>query len=930
MGIKIKHYLCYTIVVVAFCCCFGFWLADSLTRVNVVRQNSIYLNNNNYSRIKELQSAVHAKLSQEDELILYGSSNAKYRHRDFATLHKKFPSNKTYFAHSLYLLPFFSYESVFDGCKNTKLKESYADLQETYLKLLGALNRAEKLEPDNAFYNYCKAQLYFNANFIMRDDKPHRKLKLISDYGKNSKQSPYFLPLDDDSLLFRSSIFNAVVEYQCGLKKAYHRAPLDCSRNFDFNMLLTVDSWGNMSVAEKLGLVTAPKKELNCLFLVNTLQYDFFEKMLELFAVGIVNRNFNAFPYEAEENFRNSRTLEELRVLLAENIATSSRSSKYYGILYMGEGCYNYTHLRGVRSSRYNYGDNIEAQFSSLQSDALSMVHKIKNKDLDSLLIKLLPKVKILTEIDYQCYIDDTNFYTEVNCGKGVQDSFELLTKGQQLDPDNSLYDYYQSLLLLRSAVIDARYRNIPAFDELYYKNDQCFILKDRNKLTMAFKSFEKGLTKKFYNAYDYELLQKQMDILRKNRSYDDFTYYNALYGLRSKFPLQSYAKQRQISNMVIFYAKVLYYEGRIAEANRVLDTLPIYIKQLNQNTIFGVGLSVNMHILKSYYKTKLSLVKKEGDVKKVKCFKKQFAEITKMSRRKRSSVPLADIKKYGAIWTKRCIWVSKSQFLKKANNERLLEFSFLAKILSPVILFIILIVLFVKSQLILFAEEMSCKNVTAVKLKIRDVALVGLFGIVLPGAVYFCIATRFEYLFQYKISEVVFQSIFLIISIVVPLSVVLTIITASRAKKLNVKVPRLRYYYIKAIVLYSLAVVFSCLLIVSENGTGEYIVCCKYDLYIFSGIILLYVFCEQLIKLIKIFVGEKIFCEWRVLRSRKLLLWVFISSILVMVANSWVFSQREYYYISHEDCIFSDAVEPDIAVQIMKKKLNDDFLSNY
>lgn len=899
---------------VVFLGCFGFWFSDSLKRVNIVKQSRSYLKS---------QRDVHTKLSEEDELILYGSNNYK-RYRDFRLLYKKYPANKTYLANYLCLPPFFDNKGREFYEERTKFKKSYADLKETYLKLLGALNRAEKLEPDNAFYNYCKAQLYFNANYMMRDDKPSRKLKLISDYGRSFKQNPYFLPLDDDELLSRCDIYSAVIEYQRGLKKSYYRNPQELFRNDNFNELLTVNSWGNMPLAEKLGLVSTPKKELNCLFLINPLQYDFFDKMLEDFAVKIANDNIDAFSDRIQEEFENSRTLEELRVLLAENLTTCSATSDYCRILYMGDN-----NNSGSPFGSSSSVDEDSVEFLSLQSDAASEVEKFKDDDIDALIVKLLPKLKTLTESDYQSYIDETKFFKEINCNKSVQKWFGLLDKAQQLDPDNALYNYYKSSLLLRSAVIRDRYGDIPAFNKIYYKNGSFFILKDRSKLTLAFEEFEKGLTKKFYNAHEYELLQKQIDILKVNRRYDDLAYQNALCVLKSNFPFRSYSSQNNIRYMVIFHAKLLYYEGQIAEANRVLDTMPIYIKQLNKNARWIVDIYRNINFMKWYYETKINLWESEGDIKKVKYFKKQLFALSKLRSSVSISIPRGDIEKYGALWTSRQVWKSRTEFLKKANNERLLEFSFVFKVLSPVVLLVILIILFAKSQLMFLDEELNVKNITTVKLKIQDVFLVGVFGVVIPGSVYLYIVSKFEYLFKDRISEVVFQNFFLIISIVIPVSVILTIVTATRAKKANVKVPVLKYYYMRAIVLYSLFIFFAHLLIVSERGTGEKIIYGRYDLYILSGVILLYLLLKELIKAIKIFIGKKTFCEWRVIRRRKLLLWLFIASSLVLVCNSWVFSLRENYYINQDNCIFKDSKDRDIAVEVIKKKLNDDFLSN-
>ena len=135
-------------------------------------------------------------------------------------LHRLFPENKVYLANYIKHL---SYGEILKQDDYDALSKEHKEFDfEDHIATLKIIEMAEKKEPENAYYNYCKSFAYLTQALVIKKHKQkidglkiHKKrLKGVCEpFAKKERQ--YYTIINNDNLK------KALAEYKKGLKKPY-------------------------------------------------------------------------------------------------------------------------------------------------------------------------------------------------------------------------------------------------------------------------------------------------------------------------------------------------------------------------------------------------------------------------------------------------------------------------------------------------------------------------------------------------------------------------------------------------------------------------------------------------------------------------------------------------------------------------------------
>lgn len=223
-----------------------------------------FLDNDKWLLVEQVkfEKKIREKLDSEKLLILYGDKSKKNKEQQLKAVVKRFPKNKIYYANYARNLQykmfgahredlpviFSEYYSIMEKLNNYKifqiLKKNNSNLAfkekiQTEIKtpspfLIKELNNGEKLEPENALYNYLKAYVYFSEavsfteaqplNLILK--KKHLSRKEYESELQKLFEKGFFLdylrPTKSQAIIINKEKFDlSMMEYYAGLKKPY-------------------------------------------------------------------------------------------------------------------------------------------------------------------------------------------------------------------------------------------------------------------------------------------------------------------------------------------------------------------------------------------------------------------------------------------------------------------------------------------------------------------------------------------------------------------------------------------------------------------------------------------------------------------------------------------------------------------------------------
>lgn len=170
-----------------------------------------------------------------------------------------------------------------------------------------------------------------------------------------------------------------------------------------------------------------------------------------------------------------------------------------------------------------------------------------------------------------------------------MQEMFpEVIANGRKIDPSNALYDYLESLMLMR----DGCELPPPSLNWLKPRNEddvsvENYVIKDRGKLDKAIAIYRQGVSKGKLNTYGDGLWKRIQGMLKIR---EDLLGGMQMIDFRSKEQLLFWAIVRKIQRYVVTYCDILRVEGNNANAIELLATCRPFLSQyLNLDNIHYV-----------------------------------------------------------------------------------------------------------------------------------------------------------------------------------------------------------------------------------------------------------------------------------------------------------------------------------------------------
>ena len=163
----------------------------------------------------------------------------------------------------------------------------------------------------------------------------------------------------------------------------------------------------------------------------------------------------------------------------------------------------------------------------------------------------------------------------------------EVIANGRRIDPSNALYDYLESIMLMREGCqlpSPRPYLRMPRREDAPVEN---YVIKDRGKLDKAIPIYRQGLSKKNLNTYGAEPWKRIQGMLKIR---EDLLGGMQMIDFRSKEQLLFWAIARKIQRYVVTYCDILRVEGNNANAIELLATCRPFLSQyLNLDNIHYV-----------------------------------------------------------------------------------------------------------------------------------------------------------------------------------------------------------------------------------------------------------------------------------------------------------------------------------------------------
>ena len=217
-------------------------------------------------------------------------------------------------------------------------------------------------------------------------------------------------------------------------------------------------------------------------------------------------------------------------------------------------------------------------------------------------------------------------------CG-GASPGAEAFDAGIRRDPENALYRYLKAAALLREALPELPF---PKSSRQASAGESPVSVKDRRKLETAMKEYLAALGCPRNTDYAVERRNRSSRILYRTRNFsdavgrkvDDFS-----------FPLPHLQVYRQLGRMIPRLAGVLLREGRMQEAETVLDSWERFTHHLLQDCETVIGVLVINSILEDWQREFPALYTKAGNAEKGRRAAFRIAETGKEVREWRKQV---------------------------------------------------------------------------------------------------------------------------------------------------------------------------------------------------------------------------------------------------------------------------------------------------
>ena len=154
----------------------------------------------------------------------------------------------------------------------------------------------------------------------------------------------------------------------------------------------------------------------------------------------------------------------------------------------------------------------------------------------------------------------------------------EVITNGRRIDPSNALYDYLESLMLMRDGCelppLGPNWLNSRKEDDVSAEN---YVIKDRSKLDKAMAIYRQGVSKERLNTYG-DGLWKRIQGLLKIR--EDLLGGMQMIDFRARERILFLGGVRRIARSVAAYSIILHKEGDNAKAAEIHSTCRTFLSQ--------------------------------------------------------------------------------------------------------------------------------------------------------------------------------------------------------------------------------------------------------------------------------------------------------------------------------------------------------------
>ena len=185
----------------------------------------------------------HKKLSADEKTIVYSGFWLENSTANFEKMVKKYPKNKVYFAHYAMLQDFYPYllsSEEYDEIINDKNKLLQFNAKNDMM--LDLFQRGEKIDPENALYNYLTAMIYAKKSSVIIEKEGGRDTFKIIDNQEFEK---------------------AIQAFKSGLKKKFFT-----TYSVEYNKLRTQISFNEVvDLKQMLGFMILKNTEHSSLWL---------------------------------------------------------------------------------------------------------------------------------------------------------------------------------------------------------------------------------------------------------------------------------------------------------------------------------------------------------------------------------------------------------------------------------------------------------------------------------------------------------------------------------------------------------------------------------------------------------------------------------------------------------------------------------------
>ena len=209
------------------------------------------------------------------------------------------------------------------------------------------------------------------------------------------------------------------------------------------------------------------------------------------------------------------------------------------------------------------------------------------------------------------------------------EEMFSELKMAEQKDPDNALYNYITTGLLLEKACkIESKRISLTKKDRengKRYKATYSLKIKDRKLMNQAIEEYLKGTQKKYFKSYVTDIVNRRFDIMGNPKTLvENINQISVAAGIL--LPHISYV--RNIPKSLWLYAEELQKGGRQKEALRIVKPWRTYIKQITQDVYCLIEVLVDNAVASVGYQIIPNIYCKAGKISLANSTKQELLRI--------------------------------------------------------------------------------------------------------------------------------------------------------------------------------------------------------------------------------------------------------------------------------------------------------------